>query len=98
MAEPKRPRISIDVTPDLRRRIRLAAAARDMSITEYCREVLARHLVQETDGQDARRERALKALESVNRLRERIFGDRILTTDSAELIREDREERLRELP
>jgi hypothetical protein len=98
MAEPKRPRISIDVTPDLRRRIRLAAAARDMSITEYCREVLAGHLVRGADGQDTRRDRALEALEMARRFRKRVFGDRILTPDSAELIREAREERLRQLP
>jgi uncharacterized protein (DUF1778 family) len=98
MAEVNRPRISIDVTPDLRRRIRLAAAARDMSVTEYCREILTRHLRQEADGQDARRERALEALEMARRFRERVFGERILTPDSAELIREAREERLRRLP
>jgi ribosome-binding protein aMBF1 (putative translation factor) len=98
MAEVNRPRISIDVTPDLRRRIRLAAAARDMSVTEYCREILTRHLRQEADGQDGRRERALEALEMARRFRERVFADRILTPDSAELIREAREERLRRLP
>jgi len=98
MAEPKRPRLSIDITPELRRRVRLAAAAQDMSVTEYCREILTRHLRQEADGQDARRERALEALQRARRLRESIFGDRVLTPDSAELIREAREERLRQLP
>ena len=98
MGDAKRPRISIDVTPDLRRRIRLAAAARDMSVTEYCREVLTHHLIPGTDGQDERRQRALEALETARRFRERVFGDRVLTPDSAELIREAREERLRQLP
>ena len=98
MADVKRPRITIDVTPEFRRRIRLAAAARDMSVTEYCREVLTRHLIPETDGQDERRQRALEAIERARRFRERVFGDRVLTPDSAELIREAREERLRQLP
>jgi hypothetical protein len=98
MTEPKRPRISIDLTPEFRRRIRLAAAERDMSVTEYCREILTHHLHQQADGEDARRERALEALEIARRFRERVFGDRILTPDSSELIREDREERLRQLP
>jgi uncharacterized protein (DUF1778 family) len=98
MVEAKRPRISIDVTPDLRRRIRLAAASQDMSVTDYCREVLTRHLRQEADREDARRDRALEALEMARRFRERVFGDRILTPDSSELIREAREERLRQLP
>ena len=98
MTEPRRPRISIDVTPELRRRIRLAAAAQDMSVTQYCREILTRHLRQEADQEDARRDRALEALEMARRFRERVFGDRILTPDSVELIREAREERLRQLP
>ena len=98
MAEPQRPRISIDVTPELRRRVRLAAAERDMSVTEYCREVLARHLRQEAEREEARRDKALEALEMARRFRERVFGDRILRPDSAELIREGREERLRQLP
>jgi hypothetical protein len=98
MGDVKRPRISIDVTPNLRRRIRLAAAARDMSVTEYCREVLTHHLIPGADGQDERRQRALQALEMARRFRERVFGDRVLTPDSAELIREAREERLRQLP
>jgi hypothetical protein len=98
MTEPKRPRVSIDVSPELRRRIRLAAAARDVSVTEYCREILAHHVAQDDDGQDARRERALEALEMARRFRERVFSDRILTPDSAELIHEAREERLRQLP
>ncbi len=31
----KRPRISLDVTPDLRRRLRLAAAKRDQTLAQY---------------------------------------------------------------
>jgi hypothetical protein len=31
----RRPRISIDVRPDLRRRLRLAAAKRDLSLRQY---------------------------------------------------------------
>jgi uncharacterized protein (DUF1778 family) len=33
--EPKRPRISLDVAPAVRRRIRLAAAKRDVSVRQY---------------------------------------------------------------
>lgn len=32
---PARPRITIDVSPELRREIRLEAAKRDVSITDY---------------------------------------------------------------
>ena len=32
---PKRPRISVDVLPEVRRRLRLAAAKRDLTIRQY---------------------------------------------------------------
>ena len=31
----KRPRISVDVTPEVRRRLRLAAAKRDLTVRQY---------------------------------------------------------------
>lgn len=34
-AAPKRPRISLDVNPEVRRRLRLAAAKRDLTLREY---------------------------------------------------------------
>jgi hypothetical protein len=34
-SEPKRPRISVDVEPAVRRRLRVAAAKRDLSIRRY---------------------------------------------------------------
>ena len=101
MGDVKRPRISIDVTPDLRRRIRLAAAARDMSVTEYCREAIEGRLgLDRGNGEDAeaRSQRARATVVGLREMQQRIFGGRRLTTSSAELIREAREERLAELP
>ena len=43
-AQPKRPRISLDVAPDLRRRLRLAAAKRDQTITQYLLEAIEERL------------------------------------------------------
>jgi hypothetical protein len=34
-SSPKRPRISVDVLPEMRRRLRLAAAKRDVSVRQY---------------------------------------------------------------
>jgi hypothetical protein len=39
-AKTKRPRLTIDVQPELRRRLRLAAAKRDVSVREYVIETL----------------------------------------------------------
>jgi hypothetical protein len=38
---PQRPRISIDVSPELRRRLRLAAARHDVSVGEYVTEAVS---------------------------------------------------------
>ena len=40
----KRPRISIDVQPEVRRRLRLAAAQRDLTIRQYVLEALEQRL------------------------------------------------------
>ncbi len=40
----KRPRISVDVQPDVRRRLRLAAAKRDLTIRRYVLEAIEARL------------------------------------------------------
>jgi hypothetical protein len=40
----KRPRISIDVRPDLRRRLRLAAAKRDLTLRQYVLDAIEERL------------------------------------------------------
>ena len=40
----KRPRISIDVQPEVRRRLRLAAAMRDLTIRQYVLEAIEERL------------------------------------------------------
>lgn len=43
-SSPKRPRISIDVLPEVRRRLRLAAAKRDLTIRQYLVEAIEERL------------------------------------------------------
>ena len=43
-SSPKRPRISIDVVPEVRRRLRLAAAKRDLSVRQYILDAIAERL------------------------------------------------------
>jgi predicted HicB family RNase H-like nuclease len=40
----QRPRISLDVTPAVRRRVRLAAAKRDVSVRQYIMDALQERL------------------------------------------------------
>jgi len=50
----KRPRISIDVQPEVRRRLRLAAAKRDLTVRQYLLEAIQDRLLEdlgnEADG------------------------------------------------
>ena len=48
----KRPRISLDVDPEVRRRVRLAAAKRDVSVRQYIMDALQERL-REDLGEDA---------------------------------------------
>lgn len=48
----RRPRISIDVTPDMRRRLRLAAAKRDVTVRQYVVDALEVQ-IREDVGDDA---------------------------------------------
>lgn len=49
-AVPKRPRISLDVDPELRRRLRLASAKRQLTIGQYVRESIEQRLRDDIDG------------------------------------------------
>ncbi len=56
----KRPRISVDVPPEVRRRLRLAAAKRDLTVGQYVMEAIEERL-REDLGDDAERVLALTA-------------------------------------
>jgi len=43
-SSPKRPRISLDVRPEVRRRLRLAAAKRDLTVRQYILEAIEERL------------------------------------------------------
>ena len=96
----KRSRITIDITPELRRRIKLAALQHDLSISEYAGHILDEGVPKdESTTQRERRPVTRDFLESVYRVRERIMQESKgqLFEDSAELIRQQREERTRQL-
>lgn len=57
----RRPRISVDVDPEIRRRIRLAAAKRDVSVRQYIADALQERL-REDLGEYQERLTALTAM------------------------------------
>lgn len=96
----KRPRITIDVSPELRRRIKIAASQSDQSISEYIAKILDEAVPREVStieqqGHPVTRE----AIERLRQLRKKILAEHKgeLFEDSTELIRQMREERSREL-
>jgi len=94
----KRSRLTFDIKPELRRRIRILAAQNDLSIGEYLEPFLEQYLPQVDTGKQ-RHPATHKMLEELRQVREQIMQDRNgeLFEDSVEMIREMREERSREL-
>src|SRR5690242_2930077 len=93
----KRPRLMIDISPELRRRIKIAAAKKDLSIREYVEDILDQAVPSE-DSPTVKRQPHSVSHESLQRLlrtREKIIQERKGQpfTDSTELIRQMREER-----
>ena len=100
----KRPRLMIDISPELRRRIKIAAAQKDLSIREYVEDILDQAVPSEEASMEKREHRPVsqESLQRLLRTREQIIQERQGEpfTDSTELIRQMREERseyLREL-
>jgi hypothetical protein len=95
--ENKRCRLTIDLSPELRRRVRLAAAARDKSVSEYVAELLAAGI--DGEAESGRRPGVLteEAIRRMDEARERIMRGRVFPENSVDIIRKMREERTREL-
>jgi len=92
----KRSRITIDISPELRRRIKVAASQRDLSISEYLGRILEEHVPEEMDlvEQDVHPIPS-DILEEVDRIRARVIRESKghIFEDSTEVLRQQREER-----
>ncbi len=94
MTTSKRTRMAVDMPPELLRRVKAAAVARELTISEYVASALdgvtppigARGTGIITEG----------AVRKLDELRTKVFGDRVLAEDSTDIIREAREERSRQ--
>src|SRR5207248_10786659 len=96
----KRSRITIDVSPELRRRIKKAATENEVSISEYLGRILDEKVPRETNLiQIEEKPLTREKLERVLRVREEIIAHTGGYTfeDSTEVVRQMREERSREL-
>jgi hypothetical protein len=96
----KRPRLMIDISPELRRRIKIAAAQKDLSIREYVEEILEQVVPPETSFLEKRARGRLNsaAIEDLLKTREEIMRSHPgQVYDSVETLHQLREERLKEL-
>ena len=86
-------RFTLDMTNDLRTRLKIAAAQKGITMRQYSLESILSQLdrddvqVQTSSGFN------LGAVNKAKALQKSIFGKRRLTDDSTELIRQSREER-----
>ena len=92
----KRSRITFDVSPELRRRIKVAAVQNNTSIGEYLGHIIERAIPEETQKtEQERRPMSRKSSERLHKLREKILEDRNgeKFEDSTAMIRQMREDR-----
>ena len=93
-------RITIDLSPELHRRIKIAASQRDISISEYLGQILEEHIPDESSIiQQPRKPLTRGTLEQVYQVREEIMEHSNQRTfeDSTEIIHQMRQERSQEL-
>jgi len=88
-------RINIYVhDPAIRRQIKTAAAQKDLSVSEFCMQAIASQLAREQELAGENETGVLrKAAEKARKFHTKFFGNRVFSVNSADLIREAREER-----
>ena len=92
----KRSRITIDISPELRRRIKVAASQRDVSTSEYLSQILEENVPEEMNLVEQEAHPVpTDILEEVDRIHERVIRESKghIFEDSAEVLRQQREER-----
>jgi hypothetical protein len=96
----KRPRLMIDISPELRRRIKIAAAQKDLSIREYVEDILDQTVPPEKSLLEKRERGRLNsgAIDALLKTREEIMRAHPgQVFDSVETLHQLREERIKEL-
>ncbi len=89
----KKKRLTLDMDPMFQRRLKAVAALKGISMRQYCLSAIGKELdrdqangVEETASKTPMSDRFKEA-------RRKVFGDRVLSGNSVDLIREAREER-----
>jgi hypothetical protein len=86
-------RFTLDMTPELRTRLKIAAARKGVTMRQYSLSAIERQLEREEVGVVASGRFGYDAIDKAKALQRAVFGERKLADDSTELIRRAREER-----
>jgi len=86
-------RFTLDMTPDLRTRLKIAAARKGITMRQYSLSAIEEQLEREEVGVLASGSFDHDAIDKAKALQRAVFGKRRLTDDSTDLIRQAREER-----
>ena len=90
-------RLTLDIDPNLQRRLKSAAALKGITMREFCESTLETALNQDQSGDTRESGFDYEAFERTVALRKQIFGGRKLPGNSADIIREERELRAEQI-
>jgi aromatic ring-opening dioxygenase catalytic subunit (LigB family) len=90
-------RFTLDMNPELRTRLKIAAARRGVTMRQYSLSAIEQQLQREEIAVLASGSFDHDAIDKAKALQQAVFGKRRLTDDSTELIRRAREERAGQL-
>lgn len=79
--------------PRLRRRVKIAAARQDLSVSEYCLRAIKAQLAHEGIEEEKRKTSVSSPVERARQFQRETFKGRVFTISSADLIRQARAER-----
>ena len=93
----KKKRLTLDMDPGFQRRLKATAALKGVSMREYCLSAIDRELAKDEVREQKREQIDLPLSERFKKHGKEVIGDHVLPGNSADLIREGREERAAQL-
>ena len=81
-------RVTLDLDPSLKRRLKTAAALKGVSISQYCWAAVVRELAKDEGNGVGKLPASRTSFARLEARRDEILGDRVFSGDSTEFIRE----------
>ena len=90
-------KLTLNLKPGLQRRLKTAANIKGVAIDEYCYAAIDKELASDERNSNGALKSSQPDSKRFRALHKKYFGDRMLSANSVDLIREGREERDRQL-